>query len=108
MAGMQGDDRLLGDDSARGVGGSDRLAGNSGDDLLVGGPGGDRLAGNAGNDRLNAGRGRNRLVGGAGKDRLHAANGSLDVVDCGPGRDTARADRIDRIRRCEHVRLRGR
>jgi Ca2+-binding RTX toxin-like protein len=105
--GMQGDDRLLGDDSARGVGGNDRLAGHGGDDLLVGGPGRDRVAGNAGNDRLSAGHGRNRLAGGAGKDRLNAANGSRDLLDCGPGRDSARADGVDVVRGCEQVRRRG-
>lgn len=106
MIGMQGDDRLLGDDSPRGVGGHDRLAGNSGDDLLVGGPGRDRLSGSSGNDRLSAGSGRNRLSGGSGKDQLNAANGSFDVLNCGPGRDSARADRGDRVRSCERARLR--
>jgi Ca2+-binding RTX toxin-like protein len=106
MLGMQGDDRLLGDDSARGVAGHDRLSGNSGDDLLVGGPGHDRLAGHAGHDRLSAGRGRNRLAGGPGNDRLSAANGSVDLVDCGRGRDSARADRADLLRGCERAHLR--
>jgi Ca2+-binding RTX toxin-like protein len=104
---MQGDDRLLGDDSPRGVGGNDRLVGNSGDDLLAGGPGRDRLAGNAGNDRLSGGGGRNRLAGGPGNDRLNAANGSFDVLNCGPGRDSARGDRRDLVRACERVHLRG-
>jgi Ca2+-binding RTX toxin-like protein len=106
ISGTQGDDRLLGDDSARGIGGNDRLAGNSGDDLVVGGPGRDRLTGNAGNDRLSGGRGRNRLAGGPGNDRLNAANGSVDVLDCGPGRDRARGDRIDLVRGCERAHLR--
>jgi Ca2+-binding RTX toxin-like protein len=103
---MQGDDRLLGDDSARGVGGNDRLAGNSGDDLLLGGPGKDRLAGNDGNDRLSGGRGRNRVSGGPGNDSLNGANGSVDVLNCGPGRDRVRADRLDILHRCERVGLR--
>jgi Ca2+-binding RTX toxin-like protein len=106
LAGMQGDDRLLGDDSPRGVGGNDRLAGNSGDDLLVGGPGRDRLAGSAGNDRLSGGHGRNRLSGGPGNDSLSGANGSFDVLNCGPGRDSVRADRRDLVRGCERIHLR--
>jgi Ca2+-binding RTX toxin-like protein len=106
LSGAQGDDRLLGDDSAKGVGGDDRMSGNAGDDLLVGGSGEDRLAGGAGDDRLAGGPGRNRLLGGSGNDRLRAANGSFDRVDCGPGRDVARADRVDRVRGCERVRIR--
>jgi Ca2+-binding RTX toxin-like protein len=106
LSGAQGDDRLLGDDSAKGVGGNDRVSGNAGDDLLVGDSGDDRLAGGAGDDRLAAGPGRNRLLGGSGNDRLNAANGSFDRVNCGPGRDIARADRVDRVRGCERVRIR--
>jgi Ca2+-binding RTX toxin-like protein len=106
MLGMQGDDRLLGDDSARGVGGHDRLRGNSGDDLLVGGPGRDLLFGDSGNDRLTAGRDRNRLSGGSGNDLLNGVNGTLDLLNCGPGRDRVRADRSDVLRFCERVRLR--
>jgi Ca2+-binding RTX toxin-like protein len=106
LSGAQGDDRLLGDDSAKGVGGNDRVSGNAGDDLLVGGSGEDRLAGGAGEDRLAGGPGRNRLLGGSGNDRLRAANGSFDRVNCGPGRDIARVDRVDRVRGCERVRVR--
>jgi Ca2+-binding RTX toxin-like protein len=106
LSGARGDDRLLGDDSAKGVGGNDRVSGNAGDDLLVGGSGKDRLAGGAGDDRLVGGAGRNRLLGGSGNDRLRAANGSFDRVNCGPGRDIARADRVDHVRGCERVRVR--
>jgi hypothetical protein len=35
-------------------------------------------------------------------------NGSLDQLNCGSGRDIVRADRVDRVRGCEHVRGRGR
>jgi Ca2+-binding RTX toxin-like protein len=106
LIGARGDDRLLGDDSAKGVGGDDRVSGNAGDDLLVGDSGNDRLAGGAGDDRLAGGPGRNRLLGGSGNDRLNAANGSFDRVNCGPGRDIVRADRVDRVRGCERVRVR--
>jgi Ca2+-binding RTX toxin-like protein len=106
LTGARGDDRLLGDDSATGVGGNDRMFGNGGDDLLVGGSGKDRLVGGAGKDRLTGGPGRNRLLGGRGNDRLRAANGSFDRVYCGPGRDFARVDPVDRVRGCERVRVR--
>jgi Ca2+-binding RTX toxin-like protein len=98
LSGAGGDDRLLGDDSAKGVGGNDRLSGNAGDDLLLGGPG---------KDRLKAGAGRNRLRGGLGNDRLHAVNGRVDRLNCGHGKDVARADRVDRLVGCERVRRRG-
>jgi Ca2+-binding RTX toxin-like protein len=97
LSGAPGDDRLLGDDASRGVGGNDRLAGNAGDDLLAGGPGHDRLSG---------GRGRNRLFGGLGNDRLNAVNRVRERLNCGPGRDSARADRVDRVIGCELVRRR--
>jgi Ca2+-binding RTX toxin-like protein len=106
LTGARGDDRLLGDDSATGVGGNDRMFGNGGDDLLVGGSGKDRLVGGAGKDRLTGGPGRNRLLGGRGNDRVRAANGSFDRVNCGPGRDFARVDPVDRVRGCERVRVR--
>jgi Ca2+-binding RTX toxin-like protein len=104
LSGARGEDRLFGDDSAKGVGGNDRLFGKAGDDLLVGGSGNDRLSGGAGRDRLKGGPGRNRLRGGSGNDRLRAANGRFDRVNCGPGRDIARVDPVDRVRGCERVR----
>lgn len=107
LSGAAGDDRLLGDDTGRAVVGHDRLFGNGGDDLLVGGPGRDRLNGGAGNDRLGGGTGRNSLRGGPGNDRLNGANGRRDALNCGPGKDTARADIGDRVRGCERVRRRG-
>jgi Ca2+-binding RTX toxin-like protein len=124
LSGGEGDDRLLGDDSEGGVGGNDIISGDSGADLLVGGSGDDRLTGGSGNDRLSGnngkdrlsggsgndeligGRGRNRLLGGPGNDRLSAANGRTDRLNCGRGRDTARADRADVVRDCERVRRR--
>jgi Ca2+-binding RTX toxin-like protein len=124
LSGAKGDDRLLGDDSERGVGGNDGLSGNAGDDLLAGGSGednlsggagkdrlsgndgNDRLSGGRGNDRLTGGRGRNRLLGGSGNDRLNGVNGRVDRLNCGRGRDSARADRADHVRGCERVRRR--
>ena len=108
LSGSQGDDRLLGDDGSNAIPGNDRLAGNAGNDLLVGGPGKDRLSGDAGDDRLSGGRGSNRLRGGSGNDRLNGRNSRFDRLNCGRGRDIARADRIDRVRGCEVVRPRRR
>jgi Domain of unknown function DUF11/RTX calcium-binding nonapeptide repeat (4 copies) len=79
LYGLDGNDVLLG------LGGNDVLFGGRGDDLLVGGPG------------------RDRLYGGPGSDTLRARDGVRDVVDCGPGRDTATVDRIDRLSGCERI-----
>ncbi len=43
------------------------------------------------------------ILAGAGNDRVHANDGHADRVDCGPGRDTVWADRMDRLTRCEIV-----
>jgi len=124
LKGQEGDDRL------DGGAGSDNLAGGGGNDFIVGGAGADQLAGAGGADRIYGGPGRdtvdggggsddirevpdgypaaesldwghNRIEGGPGRDRLNVANGRRDVVDCGAGRDTIRADKGDRLRHCE-------
>ena len=79
----------------RGLGGNDRLYGRGGNDTLYGG---------AGNDLLDGGLGLDRLFGGTGNDTIRARDGRRDVVDCGPGRDTAVVDRRDAVRGCETVR----
>jgi hypothetical protein len=43
------------------------------------------------------------ILAGAGNDKVHANDGHTDRVDCGPGRDTAWADRTDRLAHCEIV-----
>jgi Ca2+-binding RTX toxin-like protein len=100
-------------DKLVGLRGNDRLGGLPGDDCLFGGPGSDRLSGHddddrlsggRGNDRLRGGPGRNRLLGGPGNDRLNGVNRRIDRLECGRGRDRARADRGDRVRGCERVR----
>ena len=56
--------------------------------------------------RIKAGGG-DRVNGGPGNDRVDAANGRRDRVNCGKGRrDRVRADRKDRLRGCELVRVR--
>ncbi len=124
LRGTPGSDRidaLRGDDRARGLGGDDCLYGRQGSDKLLGGHGNDRLSGSTGRDRLSGSTGNDRLYGGAGNDRLSggrgsnrysagsdddyidAANGRRERVSCGKGRDRVRADRTDRVRRCERI-----
>jgi Ca2+-binding RTX toxin-like protein len=115
-----------GDDEIRGSTGNDRLYGNNGDDLVLGGDGNDyvhggngadRMAGQngtdhvdgaAGNDLLDdqklGGKGRDELIGGSGGDHIRAADRTIDTVECGSGRDTARIDVHDGQRGCEQVR----
>lgn len=90
-------DRLLG------LGGPDALSGFAGDDCLSGGSGDDRLSGGSGADTLQGGRGTDRFFGGAGNDTILARDGRREVVSCGPGRDTVRADSGDRLVGCERV-----
>jgi hypothetical protein len=62
------------------------------------------LRGTAHADRLTVRRGTTSIVAGAGNDTIVSADGRREVVDCGPGRDTVRADRSDVLRHCEVVR----
>lgn len=80
------------------------LTGGAGRDTLRGHAGFDHLEGNIGADKLFAGKGHDLLQGGPGSDLLKAADSRSDLVDCGPGRDKATADRADAVRRCERVR----
>jgi hypothetical protein len=83
---------------------ADILNGFGGNDVLRGVGGNDRLDGGPGNDILFGGAGLDRLFGGRGNDTIHAQDGRRDTVDCGAGRDTAYADRIDRVAtNCEVV-----
>ena len=94
---------LGGNDLISGRGDGDCLIGDSGADRLLGQGGFDRLTGGSGNDVLAGGSGTNRYDAGAGNDRIAAANGRRELVSCGTGRDRARVDRRDRVRRCERV-----
>jgi Tol biopolymer transport system component len=81
-----------------GTRGPDNLRGTSLRDVIHGLGGDDRIAGRGGNDDL---------YGGPGDDALLARDGRADHLDCGPGRDSAVADRRDRVSRtCERVRRR--
>jgi FG-GAP-like repeat/RTX calcium-binding nonapeptide repeat (4 copies) len=75
------------------------LRGTPGPDVIVGSRRADVIDGRGGPDRISAC---------GGDDRIVTAEGRRDRVDCGPGHDRVSADRIDRITRCERVRLVGR
>ena len=72
------------------------VVGTPGADLLIGTSGDDVIYGRGGADRIYGRKGRDHLYGGRGPDRLN----------CGPGSDVAHADRKDRIKGCEKVRIR--
>ena len=104
-------DRLYGGtgiDQLTGGGGDDMLAGGASNDRLTGGIGNDSLFGEAGTDRIVAGFGSNVIDGGSGNDSIDARNGARDRVICGTGRDTVRADAVDRLNACERVTIGGR
>ena len=94
---------LGGPDCIRGERGDDIIDGGDGDDLVDGGSGDDRIRGGDGDDLLFGRRGVNRYNGGPGDDRIYSRNGRAEIVECGPGRDRVKADRRDRLRRCERV-----
>lgn len=101
-----GDDRAFGrsgDDGVSGNAGNDRVSAGAGDDRAYGRSGDDGVSGNAGNDRVDGGTGADRLFGRGGDDLLDARDTERDVVYCGSGRDTVRADRRDLLRACERV-----
>ena len=118
-AGSPGADRLAGtagNDRISGLRGRDRIDGGPGDDCLFGNKGADRVRGGAGDDQIGGGNGADKLVGGPGRDeitggtqtdRILARDGERDVVDCGSGVDRAVADRADRVKKCERVRVPG-
>jgi hypothetical protein len=106
LEGEAGDDRIRGgpgNDLIFGRAGNDVLFGDADDDYLEGGGGSDVLIGGGGADRLIGGLDSDRLRGGPGNDELLAYDGTRDYVDCGPGLDTARVDRRDRVVHCERV-----
>ena len=121
LDGGTGNDRLRGGSSTdflRGGPDADLLQGEGGSDRLAGGAGGDRIEAGAGNDDIRevpdgyaAGEsldtGHNRIDTGPGRDRLDVANGRRDIVKCGAGKDTVKADKGDRLKGCEgrHYRI---
>jgi RTX calcium-binding nonapeptide repeat (4 copies)/Divergent InlB B-repeat domain len=92
-----------GNDRIRGRGGNDCLFGEGGNDEARGGRGNDTVSGGTGSDRLYGEAGRDTMRGGPGRDRIFAVDRARDVITCGGGRDTVRADRVDRILGCEAI-----
>jgi phosphodiesterase/alkaline phosphatase D-like protein len=94
-----------GRDQLYGRSGNDGLFGGTGNDRLFGAAGVDRLIGSSGNDVLLGGGGSDAMLGGGGSDTFFARDGRRDIVDGGPGRDTATIDRgLDRLRSIERRR----
>jgi Ca2+-binding RTX toxin-like protein len=100
----------------RGTPGDDVLVGTPNGDLIYGGAGNDVIRGHAGNDVLYGGHGNDVMwpgagvdvqYGGQGNDVLHALanDNQADILDCGPGFDTAIVIRNDpaRFRGCEVI-----
>lgn len=104
--GLQGNDVLrggAGNDALSGSEGNDSLKGEAGADKLQGGLGNDKLDGGTGNDKLDGGPGKNSYSGGAGRDTINSANGKVETVKCGSGTDSVKADRRDKLSKCEKV-----
>ena len=112
--GENGNDLLTGikgDDAVAGGGGDDRIDGAEGEDELFGQMGSDRVIGGDGDDLLSGYTGADRLSGGRGDDYIDAQSNEressppvVDRIECGPGRDTVKANTYDRIGRdCEIV-----
>jgi Ca2+-binding RTX toxin-like protein len=77
--------------------GTEALHGTEGDDLLTGSGRDDGIWGLGGDDELYGGGGPELILGGAGDDFIEAKDGKADFVGCGPGKDVASVDLLDRI-----------
>jgi Ca2+-binding RTX toxin-like protein len=100
IVGTNGPDRLIGTnhhDKIDGRGGADLIAGAGGKDVLMGGPGRDKIFG---------GKKFDHILGGVGSDTIMARDNRPDTIECGPGRDVARVDRVeDGVYDCEELRI---
>jgi hypothetical protein len=120
VEGTNAGDRLQGGLTSQtilGLGGRDLIDGDDGGDCILGGEGPDVLNGDDGSDWVDGGPGDDRIFtstaggpgdgiwGDTGNDKVFAVNGSKDVIDCGPGKDTVQADKkIDEVAgNCEKV-----
>jgi Ca2+-binding RTX toxin-like protein len=104
LTGTAGGDLIqgrAGNDKLFGLAGNDCLYGNAGKDTLSGGDGNDKLDGGPGNDKLTGGKGKDTLIGGRGNDTINSKDGLRETVNCGPGRDKVKADKRDKLKRCE-------
>jgi len=109
LYGEEGDDMFwgyIGDDRIIGGDGKDVLYGGTGNDILDGGPGNNIFEGGQGNDNIYGANGSEQMQGGPGADYVIGGegddiiwhgygiatdqpDGSMDIVDCGPGIDKA-------------------
>ena len=85
--GLDGKD---GDDTIRGLGGSDEIFHGSGDDVIYAGPGNDNVFPDKGNDVIYGGDGNDMLASNDG-------DGQGDKLYCGAGRDKYFADPTDYV-----------
>ena len=96
-----------GDDTLSGTSNGDVIYGHAGNDVIRAHAGNDVLYGGNGNDVMWPGSGVDVQYGGAGNDVLHAlANDNQpDILNCGPGSDTALVIRNDpvKLRGCERI-----
>jgi Ca2+-binding RTX toxin-like protein len=83
--------------------GNDTILTGAGVDTVYGGGGNDVIRTGAGDDTIFSGPGRDVVAAGKGDDHIIGNDGERDVIDCGPGDDRARVDRLDVVRNCEHV-----
>ena len=101
LLGTEGSDRTLsrkparpglyggdGDDTIRGLGGSDEISHGYGDDVVYGGDGDDHVWPDSGNDVI---------YGGDGNDDLDSHDDGGDKLYCGAGRDKYIADKNDYV-----------
>jgi hypothetical protein len=85
-------DQIIDCTSIMGGSGNDRLTGDALGNYLSGGAGNDTLVGDLGNDVLVGGAGVDAMFGNDGADAIFALDGEIDVVDGGPGSDSAQTD----------------
>jgi hypothetical protein len=79
------------------------IFGSDGGDRLTGSAKANTIDGGAGADVIDGRDGADHVYGGDGNDIVAARDGTVDWIDCGPGRDRATVDRGDRTRGCELV-----
>lgn len=90
-------------DVLRGTAKSDVICGYGGNDVILARGGNDVVYGGAGKDKITGGAGKDSLHAGAGNDTLLARDGTVDLVDGGPGHDAAATDAKDLRKSVEAV-----
>jgi Ca2+-binding RTX toxin-like protein len=98
----EGDDVGSDVEDAHGGAGADTLVGSSAANQLFGNGGDDTLVGLGGDDELFGDAGVDAFSAGGGNDAVTTQDGSAELVKCGKGTDTVRADNSDVLRGCEN------